>query len=138
MDLTFSEQETAFRDELREWLSQNKPGEPPTSDGEDGQYAWRREWQRKLYDAGWAAPAWPTEYGGRGASLTESAIYFEELGRARVPMAANVLGLLLGGPTLMVWAPTSRRSATSARSSPARRSGVRASQSPTPDRISRR
>ncbi len=36
-------------------------------------------------------------------SLTESAIYFEEIGRARVPMAANVLGLLLGGPTLMVW-----------------------------------
>ena len=103
MDLTFSEQETAFRDELREWLSANKPGEAPRGEGEDGQYAWRREWQRKLYDAGWAAPAWPTEYGGRGASLTESAIYFEELGRARVPMAANVLGLLLGGPTLMVW-----------------------------------
>ncbi|HEV7529976.1 MAG TPA: acyl-CoA dehydrogenase family protein, partial [Solirubrobacteraceae bacterium] len=103
MDLTFSEQETAFRDELREWLSANKPGRAPTGEGEDGQYAWRREWQRKLYDAGWAAPAWPTEYGGRGASLTESAIYFEELGRARVPMAANVLGLLLGGPTLMVW-----------------------------------
>jgi alkylation response protein AidB-like acyl-CoA dehydrogenase len=35
--------------------------------------------------------------------LTESAIYFEELGRARVPLPANVLGLLLGGPTLMVW-----------------------------------
>jgi alkylation response protein AidB-like acyl-CoA dehydrogenase len=103
MDLTFSEQETAFRDELREWLAANKPGPAPTGEGEDGQYAWRREWQRKLYDAGWAAPAWPTEYGGRGASLTESAIYFEELGRARVPMAANVLGLLLGGPTLMVW-----------------------------------
>jgi len=103
MDLTFSEQETAFRDELREWLSANKPGDALTGGGENGQYAWRREWQRKLYDAGWAAPAWPTEYGGRGASLTESAIYFEELGRARVPMAANVLGLLLGGPTLMVW-----------------------------------
>ena len=52
---------------------------------------------------GWAAPDWPTEYGGRGATLTESAIYFEEIGRARVPLPANVLGLLLGGPTLMVW-----------------------------------
>jgi alkylation response protein AidB-like acyl-CoA dehydrogenase len=103
MDLTFSEQETAFRDELRAWLEANKPGEAPSDGGEDAQYAYRRDWQRKLYDAGWAAPAWPTEYGGRGASLTESAIYFEELGRARVPMAANVLGLLLGGPTLMVW-----------------------------------
>ena len=46
---------------------------------------------------------WPTEFGGRGASLTETAIFFEELGRADAPLPANVLGLLLGGPTLMVW-----------------------------------
>src|SRR5689334_12678446 len=102
MDLTFSESETAFRDELRGWLTANPPAPAPEG-GEDELYAWRRDWQRKLYDAGWAAPHWPAEYGGRGASLTESAIYFEELGRARVPMPANVLGLLLGGPTLMVW-----------------------------------
>jgi alkylation response protein AidB-like acyl-CoA dehydrogenase len=43
------------------------------------------------------------EHGGRGATLTESAIFFEELGRARAPLPANVLGLLLGGPTLMAW-----------------------------------
>src|ERR671911_2170785 len=103
MDLTFSEKETAFRDELRGWLAQNPPSPEPTGDGEDASYAWRRDWQRTLYDAGWAAPHWPAEYGGRGASLTESAIYFEEIGRARVPLPANVLGLLLGGPTLMVW-----------------------------------
>ena len=103
MDLTFSDKETAFRDELRQWLADNPPPPEPTEGGEDAQYAWRRDWQRTLYDAGWAAPQWPSAYGGRDASLTESAIYFEELGRARVPMAANVLGLLLGGPTLMVW-----------------------------------
>jgi alkylation response protein AidB-like acyl-CoA dehydrogenase len=104
MDLTFSPQETAFRDELRAWLADNQPGEkPPAGAGDDAQFSYRREWQRRLYDAGWAAPAWPTEYGGRGASQSESAIYFEELGRARVPFAANTLGLLLGGPTLMVW-----------------------------------
>ncbi len=104
MDLTFSDRETAFRDELRQWLADNPPPPEPAADrGEDAHYAWRRDWQRQLYDAGWAAPQWPSAYGGRDASLTESAIYFEELGRARVPMAANVLGLLLGGPTLMVW-----------------------------------
>jgi alkylation response protein AidB-like acyl-CoA dehydrogenase len=108
MDLTFSEQETAFRGELRGWLAENPPAPEPSEGGEDEgregtHFFWRRDWQRRLYDAGWAAPSWPTEYGGRGASLTESAIYFEELGRARVPMAANVLGLLLGGPTLMAW-----------------------------------
>jgi alkylation response protein AidB-like acyl-CoA dehydrogenase len=103
MDLTFSESETAFRDDLRAWLAANPPAPEPADGGEDASYAWRRDWQRRLYDGGWAAPHWPAEYGGRGASLTESAIYFEELGRARVPLPANVLGLLLGGPTLMVW-----------------------------------
>jgi alkylation response protein AidB-like acyl-CoA dehydrogenase len=104
MDLTFSAQETAFRDELRAWLGENQPDVPePGAIGEDGGHARRRAWQRRLYDAGWAAPAWPLEYGGRGATLSESAIYFEEIGRARAPLPANVLGLLLGGPTLMVW-----------------------------------
>ncbi|MFZ1154281.1 MAG: acyl-CoA dehydrogenase family protein [Solirubrobacteraceae bacterium] len=103
MDLTFNEREIAFREELRAWLADNPPAAEPSDGGEDAHYGWRRDWQRRLYDAGWAAPAWPAEYGGRGASLTESAIYFEEIGRARVPLPANVLGLLLGGPTLMVW-----------------------------------
>src|SRR3954469_6985653 len=103
MALPFSARETAFRDELRRWLADNPPDPKPDTKDEDTLYAWRRDWQRRLYDGGWAAPNWPAEYGGRGASLTESAIYFEELGRARVPLPANVLGLLLGGPTLMVW-----------------------------------
>src|SRR3954453_13454381 len=103
MDLTFNERELAFRDELRQWLADNSPGSAPDDGGDDAQYNWRRQWQRKLYDAGWAAPAWPQEYGGRGATPTESALYFEELGRARVPLPANVLGLLLAGPTIMTW-----------------------------------
>src|SRR3954452_20187136 len=103
MDLTFNERELAFRDELRQWLADNNPGSAPDDGGDDAQYNWRRQWQRKLYDAGWAAPAWPEEYGGGRAPLTESAIYFEELGRARVPLPANVLGLLLAGPTIMIW-----------------------------------
>ena len=103
MDLTFSAKETAFRDELRRWFADNPPEPEPVGGGEDAHFAWRRAWQRRLYEGGWAAPHWPVEYGGRGASLTESAIYFEEVGRARLPLAANVLGLLLGGPTLMAW-----------------------------------
>ncbi|HXC45557.1 MAG TPA: acyl-CoA dehydrogenase family protein [Solirubrobacteraceae bacterium] len=103
MDLSFNERELAFREELRGWLVENPPAPQPSDGDEDAHYSWRRDWQRRLYDAGWAAPAWPAEYGGRGASLSESAIYFEELGLARVPLPANVLGLLLGGPTLMVW-----------------------------------
>src|SRR5436189_6350923 len=102
MGLTFTEQETAFRDELRSWLAENHPGEEPA--GEDAEaYQWRRDFQRRLAEGGWAGVHWPVEYGGRGATLTQSAIFFEELGKARAPLPANVLGLLLGGPTLMVW-----------------------------------
>ena len=102
MDLTFSPTEIAFRDELRAWFAANEPGEAPLHD-EDAHYAYRRDWQRKLADGGWAGVHWPVEYGGRGATMTESAIFFEELGRAGAPLPANVLGLLLAGPTIMFW-----------------------------------
>src|SRR4051812_21250472 len=102
MDLTFNEREAAFRDELRAWFAANKPGDEPATD-EDAHYAWRRDFQRRLAEGGYAAVHWPTEYGGRGATLTESAIFFEELGRSGAPLPANVLGLLLAGPTIMAW-----------------------------------
>ena len=102
MDLTFSERELAFRDDLRGWLSSHDPGPEPQGD-EDVHYAWRRRFQRALADGGWAAVHWPPEYGGRGATITESAIFFEELARSRSPLPANVLGLLLAGPTIMTW-----------------------------------
>jgi alkylation response protein AidB-like acyl-CoA dehydrogenase len=103
MDLTFSDDELAFRDEFRSWLADNPCPPDPGEAGGAARNAWRAAWQRQLYGGGWAAPGWPVEYGGRGATLTQSAIYFEELGRARVPLPVNVLGILLGGPTLMVW-----------------------------------
>src|SRR3712207_7080884 len=85
MDLTFSDKETAFRDELRRWLADNPAGPPPEG-GDDAQYAWRREWQRRLYDAGWAAPHWPVEYGGRGARPTAAGISFRGVWRGRAPL----------------------------------------------------
>ena len=101
MDLTFSDSEAAFRDELRAWFESNDPG--PVPEGEDAGYAFRRDWQRRLAEDRYAAVHWPQEYGGRGASITESAIFFEELGRARAPLPANVLGILLAGPTIMTF-----------------------------------
>jgi alkylation response protein AidB-like acyl-CoA dehydrogenase len=103
MDLTFNEREIAFRDELREWLATNVPGDLPDRGDDDARFDWAVGWQRKLADAGWASVHWPVEYGGRGATMTESAIFFEELGRAGAPLPANVLGLLLAGPTIMLW-----------------------------------
>jgi alkylation response protein AidB-like acyl-CoA dehydrogenase len=102
MDLTVSASELAFRDELRAWLHANDPGPEPVGDA-DAHYHWRVDFQRRLAHDGWAAVHWPVQYGGRGATLTQSAIFFEELGRARAPLPANVLGLLLAGPTIMSW-----------------------------------
>jgi len=99
VDLTLSPVEEAFRDELREWLAANNPGREPG--GDDASFEFRRTWQRALHEAGWAGVAWPKEYGGRGASLIESAIFSEEVVRARTPALANVLGLAMGGPTVI-------------------------------------
>jgi alkylation response protein AidB-like acyl-CoA dehydrogenase len=99
VDLTLSPSEQAFRDELRAWLADNHPGEQPK--GDDEAFEFRRAWQRKLYEAGYAGLSWPQEYGGRGATVIEQAIFGEEMTRARAPSPANVLGLVMGGPVLI-------------------------------------
>lgn len=100
MDLSYSPQEQSFRVQLRAWLECNVPRQPlpPTLDEEA---AFLTAWQRKLFDAGWAAVHWPREYGGRGASLTEQAIFQEEMSRARAPQMMNRVGINLVGPTLI-------------------------------------
>jgi alkylation response protein AidB-like acyl-CoA dehydrogenase len=99
VDLTPSPSEQTFRDELRAWLEANHPG--PEPEGDVAGFEFRRAWQRALHDAGWAGVSWPKEYGGRGATLVEQAISHEELARAQAPSTANVLGLSMGGPTLI-------------------------------------
>jgi alkylation response protein AidB-like acyl-CoA dehydrogenase len=99
VDLTLSPSEEAFRDELRAWLEENHPGDPPPGD-EEG-FAFRRRWQSKLHDALYAGLSWPKEYGGRGATLVEQAIFSEEMVRANVPSPANILGLAMGGPVVI-------------------------------------
>jgi alkylation response protein AidB-like acyl-CoA dehydrogenase len=99
MDLTLSPAEERFRDELRGWIAEHNPGREPPGDEES--FTFRRDWQRALNERGWAGLTWPTEYGGAGASMIEQAIFFEEIARARAPQMANVLGLTMGGPTVI-------------------------------------
>jgi alkylation response protein AidB-like acyl-CoA dehydrogenase len=99
VDLTLSPNEAAFRDELREWLRANNPGREPV--GDEAAFEYRRAWQRLVHDAGYAGLSWPEEYGGRGATLVEQAIFFEEVVRAKAPPMANVLALAMGGPTVI-------------------------------------
>jgi alkylation response protein AidB-like acyl-CoA dehydrogenase len=100
MDLTLTAEEEAFQRELRAWLEENHPGPSPRG-GDQSQFDFEREWQRKLHEGGWAGISWPKEYGGRGATLIEQAIASEEMARARVPRPANVLGLVMGGPVVI-------------------------------------
>jgi alkylation response protein AidB-like acyl-CoA dehydrogenase len=99
LDLTLSPSEQAFRDELRAWLEANNPGRPPR--GDDDWFEFARAWQRKLHEGGWTGLSWPKEYGGRGATLIEQAIFNEELARLGAPQPANVLGLVMGGPVVI-------------------------------------
>src|ERR671918_2601590 len=99
MDLSLSPAEREFRDAVRGWIEANHPGREPDSDPE--LFEFRRAWQRKLNERGWAGLSWPTEYGGAGATLVEQAIFFEEVARAGAPSMANVLGLAMGGPTVI-------------------------------------
>jgi alkylation response protein AidB-like acyl-CoA dehydrogenase len=100
MDLSLSPSEQEFRDEVRAWLEENHPGAEPES-GLEEVMAFRTEWQGKLHEAGWAGISWPKEYGGRGATLIEQAIFVAEAARQEAPSPANVLGLAMGGPVVI-------------------------------------
>jgi alkylation response protein AidB-like acyl-CoA dehydrogenase len=103
MDFELSPSERAFRDEVRSWLRANVPtaDEEPEQAGQKGWVDRRREWQRKLYEAGYVGINWPREYGGRGATLMEQLIFAQEAIEARAPEPINVIGLGMGGPVIM-------------------------------------
>ncbi|MEE8312393.1 MAG: acyl-CoA dehydrogenase family protein [Candidatus Binatia bacterium] len=101
MDLRYTAEQEAFRNEARTWLEANVPTEPlPSMDTAEGFEA-HRQWERRLNDGGWAMVSWPTEYGGRGADLIEWLIFEEEYWRAAAPGRVNQNGIFLLGPTLM-------------------------------------
>ncbi len=105
MDFSYSGAELAFRDEIRQWLTDNLPpgwGETVFEpDDEDGRARFRLEWERKLFTGGWNGINWPEQSGGRGASLIEQAIFAEEMASARAPDRLNVIGRNLAGTTLL-------------------------------------
>ncbi|MGD0436411.1 MAG: acyl-CoA dehydrogenase [Bryobacteraceae bacterium] len=106
MDLSFTAPELKFRDEFRAWLEANVPADWERHRTEDemlARFEFLRAWQKRVYQAGWAGIAWPTEYGGRGATLIEQVIFTEEMARAAAPPLANVLGLMLIGPTIIAF-----------------------------------
>jgi alkylation response protein AidB-like acyl-CoA dehydrogenase len=100
VDLTFTDQEDAFRAEARAWLEENVPRPPlPSGDTREG-FALHKEWERALFDARWAVVSWPHAYGGRDASLMEWLIFEEEYYRAGAPQRVTQNGIFLLAPTL--------------------------------------
>ena len=107
MDLNPTPQERRFRDELRAWLEAHAPRDwearYPATGNMEARFAFLRDWQRQVYEAGWAGLSWPAEYGGRGATLMEKAIFTEEMARIGAPPLPGILGLELVGPTLIAF-----------------------------------
>lgn len=93
---------STFREKARAWLVHHVPTSPPPPDGpESREYALR--WQRAQARGGWAGLSWPRETGGRGASVLEQIVWFEECVRAGAPspLDPTFVGLNHAGPTLI-------------------------------------
>ncbi|MFL3655644.1 MAG: acyl-CoA dehydrogenase family protein [Halioglobus sp.] len=101
MDLAFTQQQQAFREEVRGWLAANAPLEPLQSfDTEEG-FIQHRAWEATLNKGRWGMVTWPQVLGGRGCDLIEWLIFEEEYYKIRAPLRVNQNGIFLLGPTLM-------------------------------------
>ena len=107
MDLRFSAEDEAFRAEARQWLTAELEGPYAAIRGRGGPgdehslFDERLEWEQELGRAGWIGISWPTEYGGRGLSLTQQVIFYEEYARAGGPGRVGHIGEGLLGPTVI-------------------------------------
>jgi len=106
MDFTLTPEQQSFRDEVRSWLSRNLPADwtskvQAASDvPREGAYDFLRQWQRKMYEAGFVGLTWPKESGGRGLTFMEEMILQEEMALAKAPPMLNILAVGMAGPTI--------------------------------------
>ena len=106
MDLGFTPEEEAFRQEVRSWLASNLPaewrGRGVGGFREDEETDLQRQWQGRLNAGGWLKLAWPREAGGRAATPVMQAIYQEEMAKSGAPIILGRLGVSLLAPSLLV------------------------------------
>jgi alkylation response protein AidB-like acyl-CoA dehydrogenase len=106
MNFDFSEAEESFRKEVRAWLERNLPDDLrgrafAASRADHEEVRKLRAWQQRMHAAGYVGMDWPREFGGRGASIVEQLILYQEMARAESPQLVNRGGLSMLGPTLM-------------------------------------
>ncbi len=106
MHIGDTEKEAEFRAQARAWLSAH--ASPKTSSGGElsehdlGRHIQHcRDWQRVLFDNGWAGITWPAAFGGRGASPIQAAIFAEEMSQFDVATGAFAVSIGMVGPTLI-------------------------------------
>ncbi|GAB3905078.1 acyl-CoA dehydrogenase family protein [Kibdelosporangium lantanae] len=99
MNLDLDAATLAFRDEVRAWLAEHVPERLPPMDTAEG-FAAHRAWERRLFDARMSVVSWPTEYGGRDASLLRWVVFEEEYYAAGAPARVSQNGIFLLAPTL--------------------------------------
>ena len=99
-----------YRAEVRGWLEANAPGDPgfklPQTFLEvesDRQFDYLREWQRKVYDAGYLGLDTPKEWGGQGVDHDKRRIVSQEMGRKGTPFMVNTIGLYWAAPTILMY-----------------------------------
>ena len=107
MDFTYPPEVEAFREELRAWLdehlSDDLRGLGFALEPDPERIEQLRQWSRVLADAGYAAISWPSEYGGRGATLLEQVVWSEEMHRAQAPPTLNPIGIANIAPAILAF-----------------------------------
>ena len=102
MDLNYSKEDDAFREEVRGWLTENLPRDlqhKVLNHLRLGRDDFVR-WHKILAARGWVAPAWPKEWGGTGWNATQRHIFEEECARAGTPMIL-AFGVSMVAPVIM-------------------------------------
>ena len=109
MDFTLTPAQETFREDVRSWLKSNIPSDwssrvmASADVPRPEAYGIMREWQRKLFDAGFIGLTWPKEYGGRGLTFVEEMLLHQEMAFAKAPPILNILGVGMGGPTIIAY-----------------------------------
>jgi len=105
MDLKFGPKEESLRQDVRTFLLENIPQREGSKDArtDDTAFEAARDFNRKLGEKGWIAPAWPKEYGGLGATIYEQMVFNEEFGYYGAPdTGTRGFGVGMIGPTLII------------------------------------
>ena len=105
MDFAWSEEDRAFRAELRAFLAESLPPEwdeiAKDGPGSDAQAAFAREFCPRLARKGWLTQHWPRAYGGSEATPWRHAILGEEMWRCGEPRSSQYMNVNWVGPTIM-------------------------------------